>query len=299
MRVAVIRARIGLVAALAGMLAGTTLAAAQAQPSSPKSFASRHSVVVIGHNSPLFDSLLQKDFLGVTEVNYFQQIEPLLAIIHNNTRRVVKAYVVKWTITNTDGTTSTKYLTVIQAPLAQWTLTGQRTVLGPAGTGLGTQLTSPFFHWSRKSFPSLLKVNAVMISFQVANRKPLVSSIQGATSIQATLDGAIFGDGVFIGPDTSKLFERFQAAQKAESDEGAWMLNLLKSGPSTDEIKTQLSQQVYDGFGSAGMDPLSLYKAARGRMAQRFLRVLARGGQPRLQNLAQRLVAAKLLALRK
>lgn len=285
--------------ALAALIPVAVRAWAQSAAPAPNSYALGHSVVVIGPNSPMFDTLLERWFPGVTGVNNFKEVKPLLAIVHNNSKRPVVAYVVKWTITNADSSTSTEYLTVVQAPVAQWTLTGQRTILGPAGTGAGTQLVSPWFHWPRSAFPSLLKVNAVMISFQVANTEAMVSSVQRATQIQTALDGATFGDGVFIGPDTSKLYERLQAAQEAEVDEGAWMLNLLRSGPSIGEIEAQLGQQIYDGFGSAGVDPEDLYQAARGRAAQRLLRALKRGGQGRLQNLAHRLATAKRPVLEK
>ncbi|MGH9326890.1 MAG: hypothetical protein ACRD2B_09440, partial [Terriglobia bacterium] len=59
--------------------------AAQGTQISPKSFAGSHSVVVIGSNRPAFDSLLESDFPGASQAEYFQAIKPLLAIIHNNT----------------------------------------------------------------------------------------------------------------------------------------------------------------------------------------------------------------------
>lgn len=289
-----------LLVALAALIPVAARAWAQSAAPAPNSYALGHSVVVIGPNSPMFDTLLERWFPGVTGVNNFKEVKPLLAIVHNNSKRPVVAYVVKSTITGADGTASTAWLHVMGNPAPdEARLPGTEAVLGPAGTGLGTQLVSPWFHWPRSAFPSLLKVNAVMISFQVANTEAMVSSVQRATQIQTTLDGATFGDGVFIGPDTSKLYERLQAAQEAEGDEGAWMLNLLRSGPSIGEIEAQLGQQRYDGFGSAGVDPEDLYQAARGRAAQRLLRALKRGGQGRLQNLAHRLATAKRPVLEK
>lgn len=165
-----------LLAVLAGLTQVAARARAQAGPPAPKSFALRHSVVVIGPNSPMFDTLLERWFPGVTDVNYFQQIRPLLAIVHNNTLRAIKAYVVKWTITNADGSTNTTLLPVMQEPLDAWELTGTRTVLGPAGAGRGTELVSPYFGWTRKAFGELKPARFVSIPFSSAAREPLVGA---------------------------------------------------------------------------------------------------------------------------
>lgn len=290
------RTGMGAVAGLVVTLAALIPASALAQ-SAPNSYALGHSVVLIGPNSPMFDTLLERWFPGVTDVNYFKEIKPLLAIVHNNTKRAVVAYVVKWTITGADGTASTAWLHVVGNPAPdEARLPGTETVLGPAGTGLGTQLVSPWFHWPKRAFPSLLKINAVMITFQAANTSSLVSGIQGATSIRTTLDGAIFGDGVFIGPDTLKLYERFEAVQQAEVDEGTWMSNLLQGSPSTDEITAQLDQQVYRGWGAAADD---FYTAANGQQANRMLSVLQTGGRTELQAFATQIARAKRMTLQR
>ncbi|MGH9404616.1 MAG: hypothetical protein ACRD3D_02135 [Terriglobia bacterium] len=276
------------------------LAGAQGRTFAPNSMALAHSVVVIGPNSPAFDALLERWFPGVTQVNYFAQLKPLLAIVHNNTKRQVKAYVVKWTITNADGSTSTATLPVMWEPGPdEARLAGTLTVLGPAGTGEGTQLVSPFFHWLKKGFQGIL-LGGVQAAFVVdARYEPLVATATNAKSIRATLDGVIFGDGVFVGPDTSLLYERFQAAQQAAIDEAAWMSNLLQTDATAEEVKAQLSRQIYDGRNSTATDSASLYKAARGREAARLLGDLDRRGAQYGRLVATELAVAKPTAVRK
>ncbi|MGH9352774.1 MAG: hypothetical protein ACRD2G_11540 [Terriglobia bacterium] len=286
--------------ALLAIIPAVSLAGGQATSPAPKSFATAHSVVVIGPNSPLFDSVLEKDFPGVDQVNYFQQIKPLLAIIHNNTRRVVKAYVVKWTITNSDGSTSTAMLPVMwEPPPGDPALAGTVTVLGPAGTGLGTQLVSPYFHWTRGRFPQLLKGNSVFIRFQCASLRPLAATAQNATSVRVTLDGAVFGDGVFVGPDTTMLYERFQAEQQARIDESGWMQNQLESGETDQQLRDSLSNQIYAGRNSTGTDTASLYTAARGEAASRLLSVLNFGGRAALKQISLQLMNAKRITVQR
>lgn len=286
-----------LVVALAALISLAARARAQTALPAPNSYALAHSVVVIGPNSPMFDTLLERWFPGVTSVQYFSQLKPLLAIVHNNTKRSVKAYVVKWTITGADGTASTAWLHVVGNPAPdEARLPGTETVLGPAGTGLGTQLVSPLFHWPRRGFSP---ANAQPELMADARLEPLVRKGDNAASVHATLDGVVFGDGVFVGPDTSGLYERFQADQRARVDEATWMLGVIKSGTSLDQIKTQLSKQIYDGRNATGSDPASLYKAARGRAAEGFLAVLEQLGEGYVGRISALLSVSKPMVLQR
>ncbi|MGH9604737.1 MAG: hypothetical protein ACRD3N_03445 [Terracidiphilus sp.] len=301
MRLTGIGARIVLALVSVGLIQVAAPAGPQTGQLSPNSFAVSHSVVVIGPNSPLFDSVLQKDFPGVSELTFFGAMQPLLAIVHNNTKRVIKAYVVKWTITNADGSTSAAALSVIsEDPLEEGGVAGTRTVLGPAGTGLGTQLVCPFRdYWSRRDFAGA-PPGADQSTFVVdAQYEPLVAEASTARSIQTTLDGAIFGDGVFVGPDTSKLFERFEAEQKAEVDEANWMLTQLNNGITNQQLTDALSQQIYNGRNATGTDDASLYTAAQGRAAEGLLADLLQQGQQYMRAVATTLAKATPALLRR
>jgi hypothetical protein len=299
MNIRAIGVRTALVAILVGaVLVGVRAAAQVGASNSPA--AGGHSVVVVGPNSPYFDELLERWFPGASGVNYFERVKPLLAIVRNNTMRVVKAYVVKWTITNADGSTTTEYQSVVSEPgPGDAQLTGERTVLGHGGSGLETEIVSPYFHWPQNGFPGLIQGNGAIISFQSASLRPLSSNIQSATRIRTILDGAIFGDGVFVGPDTSGLYERFQARQQAEADEAEWVLNQLSAGVTDQELRDSLSEHIHQGRNSTGTDPAGLSTAARGEGANRFLSVLEERGQKGLREFANRLASARKLTLQR
>jgi hypothetical protein len=292
--------RLILAVILAGLAPAAALAQAQVKPRGPNSMAVSHSVAVIGPNRPIFDDLLERWFPGASGVNYYETVKPLLAIVHNNTRNVVKAYVVKWTITNADGSTATEYLPVMSEPgPGEAQLTGERTVLGPGGSALETELVSPYFRLPRNRFAGLLEINAVLIHFQAASLKPLASNSRSATSIQTTLDGAIFDDGVFVGPNTFKLYERFQASQQAEVDEAGWMLNQLSAGLTDQQLRDSLSQHIYQGRTSSSTNTAGFYGAARGEEASRLLSAFDQGGHTALRHEASALAGARPLALTK
>jgi hypothetical protein len=292
-------ARIVLAATLAVSAAG--LAEGQGGELSPNSFAIKHSIAVIGSGSPLFQTLLDKDFPGATGVQSFQSVRPLLAIVHNNTLRIVDAYAVEWVVDEADGSMDTIYLTAVNGPLDDWMLTGQTAVIGPAGT----RLVSPFFHWSRKRFPVLLSGGAVVATFGALAQQvpvvqqPLTFEALAARSIQVKLDGAIFGDGVCVGPDTSELFERFKAEQKAQVDEASWVLSELKTSPTNQQLRDALSEQIYKGRNATATDAASFYIAARGRAAEGLLAEVIQRGEQHAQAVAVRLSQATPMALRK
>jgi hypothetical protein len=266
----------------------------------PGSMLASHSIAVIGSGSPSFDFLLEKYFPGVSQTQYFQTVRPLLAIVHNNTLRAVKAYVIKWTMTKADGTVVTATLQVIwQPPPGDPALTGAGNVLGPNGSALGVQLVSPYFHASTRELPALVKGNFAFGLFQAASLRSLTKAAQSASSVQVTLDGAVFGDGVFVGPDTSKLFERFQAEQKAEVDEAKWMESELKKGVTDQQLKDGLSEQIYNGREATATDDASLYTAARGRAASRMLSTLDLSGRTTLEHFSLARAAARLMTLRR
>lgn len=107
-----------------------------------------------------------------------------------------------------------------------------------------------------------------MISVQAVNTKPPVASVQRAVSVRATLDGAVFGNGVFVGPD-----------QQAEVEDEQWMLQHLNSGGIDQEVRHKLSEQIYKGHNATGTDSYSSYTAARGEKASRLLTMMG-GDQP-------------------
>jgi hypothetical protein len=253
-----------------------------------------HVVQLVGPNDSGFETALDTDFPGLSGVNYFQAAKPLLVILHNPSPSAVRAYVVTWTVTNEAGDVSTANLPIIGEPeTANYALTGQNIVLGAGAT----ELVSPFFHWTKRQFPGLMKINAVYILLQSASMRPLAASVQNAATVHVALDGDVFDDGVFIGPDASKLFERFQGEQQAEVDEGTWAVDQLSSSTTTEEIQQGLSQQIYEGRNATGTDSASLYTAARGREASRLLGVLDHSGRTALQIVATRLSRAKPMTL--
>jgi len=252
---------------------------------------------------PGFDAALDIKFPGMRSVPGFQTIKPLLVIFENESSHDLMAFVVQWTITNQDGSTTKTLLPVMHEPRGHWEpsgdkaiLTGQKRVLHSKET----ELISPFFHWSASQFSGLLSVHAVEITVSDSLRKPLMLQSQMQHNFDAALDAVIYDDGLFVGGNESKLFERYMAEQLIQRDEGISIFKLIRNGTSDSEIASKLSQQIQKGNASTGTDNLSLYDAARGRTARRLLAELQSSrGRDGLQTMAARLARAQVTRLRR
>lgn len=93
------------------------------------------------------------------------------------------------------------------------------------------------------------------------------------------------------------MFERFEAAQKAEVGEGAWLLSQINSGSTDQEIRDGLSQHIYAGRNDTATDQVSLYGASRGEEAGRLLGALNQLSPAGLAEVARRLAEDRPLTL--
>jgi hypothetical protein len=242
-----------------------------------------------------FAATLDSEFPGLKDVADFPPVAPLVVILHNESRHGLLAYSIQWTVTHTDGSVSTEFHEVIQEPDDKWTLSGQRVILLPGDT----QLVSPSFHWSASQFRTLLRLQAVSLSLDAGLPRHLGDDFGNASKIHAALDGVVFDDGVFIGPDTGRLYERFQAEQRGELEEGAWLEQQFAIGKDTLEITPWLKAQIKKAEALTGSEKTALYNAARGREASRFLGILEDSGEAALEAEAKRVAGSKPIALRR
>jgi len=268
-----------------------------AQAQSGVDRASKPLSVLLGPEDPGFDSSLDTAFPGLRTVNGFEALRPLIAILRCDPTHDVSAYIVEWSISNADGSTKrVSQFLMSESLTGRGILTGQAVVL----RANETELVSPFFNLSSSDFSRFASQPMLDIFISAIQRKKLMASIQGAQKVETSLDGVVYSDGLFVGPNTSQLFERLRAEQLAQRDEGRSILQLLSGNASDLQVLSTLSVDAQKGFASTGTDSFSFYRAARGRTAQRLLTVLTgNDGKTGLQNTVQRLAAARVTPMRK
>lgn len=232
------------------------------------------SLTLIKPSDPNFDSTLESYFPGLSvEDGYQQAIRPFLVIVRNDTGLPAVAYAIRWTPDYGPGWASPLSAMFVNRPLMY---RSAMTYIPPEGV----RLISPLYNVSPKEYaatPSFTRVYS-------ADRFPVTNDM---TSLNADVDGVVYGDGSFIGANTTHILERYLAARFAARDEALAALNLINSSTAQPLMSQQLLQmlnQEIERDGRASQSTLlAHYVRARGRSAQDLRRILNNRGVSGLQ----------------
>lgn len=278
--------------ALAWVILSLGAGAARSQRQAPSGTGTQ-SILLLHPADPSYNQALDGNFAGIRGVEGFSQIEPLLAIIENESAKPVMGYEIDWSVEKAGSTTQLASLTVLQQPTAQSPLVGQTVELKPGEK----QLVSPFFNWSSEQFPAMLQQGVVKLLFQTSLTNSLITQVQASQMVKVSLDGAIFNDGSFAGTDRMRFLEQFQAEQQAEKDEADWVMGQVSHGADQLTLGSALQQQIVKLRPSPNDTQPSLYDAALRSQASRFYEELRDKGARAVADTARKMSDAKTLTL--
>jgi hypothetical protein len=255
-----------------------------AQTANSQGSYSNRSVAIVQPTDATFDDALDANFSGIRVAPGFDRIKPFLVVVQNNTSHGILAYVVTWTLNQSDGSSRNLYFPAVHEAhpavtnIMRQTLSGEEIVL----SANQMHLVCPFFYWGRSMFPAFASRAANELTWNTEVFYPRM--LNNAAGAKAFID-VIFDDGVFLGSDVSGLYERYQKEQQGQIYESAQVLDLLKADNSDQQIALALSVDVKAGaMASGGTDLNSFYSSARGREARRLLGILkGKGGRTSLQ----------------
>jgi hypothetical protein len=232
------------------------------------------SLTLIRPSDPIFDGMLDSYFPGLSdEAGYRTSIKPFLVIVENDTALPAVAYAVTWTVHYGSGPVCSPRAVYVNRPLMERRST---TYISPGEV----RLVSPMFNVSPQEYvhsPSFARWYPAIDFF--------VRWAAGSTSVDVAMDGVVYADGTFIGPDRTRVLERYVMARFAARDEALAALNRIDSPPKTPlAIKGRLEEMFERDFksndGNVAYDNtlLSLYVSDRQRAAGDMRGVLrARG----------------------
>ncbi|MGH9444602.1 MAG: hypothetical protein ACRD3O_02550 [Terriglobia bacterium] len=251
----------------------------------PKRVAATSSLTLIQPTDPTFESLLDSYFPGLSSSANYQAIRPFLVLVQNNTGLGAVAYAIHWALPETF------YMRFVTTRL---TYRSAKKTIRPQGM----RLISPLFNMSplgfQERFASNLEFFAKIFPGSAFPRLPALSSVQ------ADVDGVVYSDGSFTGPNKSHVWQSFLAAMDAEHDEALAALSELNSSGSPLLLEQALTQHIAWG-GQGGSQHLALpgkgerslvgmYIQYRGRSAQDIARLLSSRGSTWLQGALRRLI---------
>jgi hypothetical protein len=198
-----------------------------------------HGLRVVGPADSSFNSLTAT-LPNVQSKAPPEALRPFSIFIKNTGKRTVVAYRLKWEVMHSDG----KVLTYAQGHVIPGVLKGEEDVPGrrsgkkirPDSVWYCSLATQPMEVASRESaadepsgsgtsFAALHgsqyrdeAERAVRENDQGASLNILADELAQASSITVSLDGVIFDDGTFAGPDSTGFFGRVKAMLDAEHD---------------------------------------------------------------------------------
>jgi hypothetical protein len=238
-----------------------------------------------------FDGSIDAFFPGLRQLDGFEPIKPLLVMLHNSSGHGIKAYVVRWVMARAKDSTRQREGIYWAGTGGSEALTGEEIVWKPDES----RLVSPLFNWGVS--PTVSQRMDKLLS--ALAKGPIVTDAADALNIEISIDAVVFDDGVFLGPDKGGFYDRYECERNGAQDEGKFVLSLLNANTSGDQIVAGLKANIETGQNQDGIDRNSLLGAARGREAQRLLRVFNESGRGALESLSRRLVGYAPTVLRR
>lgn len=181
-----------------------------------------------------FDILLSTHFPGFSEASTFQSLRPYLVLVRNDGAVSAIAYTIQWTVKYEDGSVQSLANTYIPRPLQQ----GSNVTLPPDAV----RVVSPRFNLTPKQYdPGVL---------QYSWAEQFLSS-QGAASCRADVEGVLYSDHSYSGPQGAQIWQRYVTTRLAAYDEALNALNLLSSPAGKQKLDSVLNSHMQFG----GLDP--------------------------------------------
>jgi hypothetical protein len=249
------------------------LAVAVAIPSrgSAQTPASRQ-LTLIHPDDPEFESLLNANFPGIELIEGYAIFRPYLILLRNDSAQEVRAYTIEWQSAKSE----TGFVRRTEAHFVEKYNPALPSDRGAFAQG-ELRLISPLFDVSAAEYPA--KKSWVELSISTGSTHAPYASTD-IKSVTASVDAAIFSDGIIAGADSHKLLLRYQCRREAERDVAAALLKLLDAKASETEVvnflegESQAGQQA--NTSQASHD--TVYALFRGQEAQHFLTLYHRGG---------------------
>jgi hypothetical protein len=196
---------------------------------------SENAINIITPVDPSFPELVKKHFKNRSPGN----LPPLSVFIENSSNRLVLAYALTWEVVDAEGKTITSRTVGYSEPGG---LMGAEIPKGVVHTtaiepgtvrcftvdsqiedeGAGAERTSGAFQVraSKETASAVRAMVASQKSEEAANvvRAMWADQLSRASDVTVSLDGVIFEDGIFVGPNNTGFFERMQAMVNAKVD---------------------------------------------------------------------------------
>jgi hypothetical protein len=251
-----------------------------------------HGLVIVGRSDPDFESL--NGTLSKEGVRLDLSIQPYVFIKNLGNKRMI-AYSLKWELLKDDGRVVTKTRSYSREDILMGKEAPEdpsdRIVLRPnaarlfslAGYGDGQEISlTPVSTTGAKSDTEILQKLE-----QTGLLTGVGKELNHTVGVTVTLDGAFFEDGTFVGPNTSRFFERTSMQIDAKNHMVQEILKRLNQGDTPADVMKYLSAKA-DTLGEANSPaghrakPEEVFKSEEKRFLDDALGIRAFAGDDEL-----------------
>lgn len=240
------------------------------------------SLTLITPSDPLFEGTLDTYFPGLSQENGYQKsIQPFLVLVRNDTALTAMAYAITWKVNYTNGSVGAHRAIFLNRPLMNL---GSETILRPGQI----RLIAPMYNVTPKDYESFH-------SFAQFYPAKVYPGSEELVSVDVEVDGVVYNDGTFIGPDKTHLLQRYVMAKFAARDEVLAALKFIQSSTVPQamilsSLAQMLNQHSLWGLREHKSTLLARYIRARGRTARDLETILRNRGLSGLETALQNFV---------
>lgn len=282
-------AMLGSVAALF-MMPFRSIAQAVAQPLKQ---GKKPSLKVIASTDPDFAMLLDQHFPGLVQHHSFAKLQPALAIVQNTGQVKVRAFALRWTLVNPDGTSkelTRRYMRGAARIPTRRVVTGQAAFLRPGEFAVA----SPLFSYSSATYQRRGgKLNLSMIAPQQRKARSFVRKAASASNTHAAVDGVI--SRKMVAQENSRnLARHYTIYRNAEHDEA---VSLLASNATGNNLLQLIEDHIVTGKASGDRGFKGVYGRARTRYTLKLRRLVNVKGTAKALEVLQKVSQLKRTVL--
>jgi hypothetical protein len=188
---------------------------------------SAYGVEIVGSKDPTFSKL------NPAKQSVGQSLTSVLVV--NNSEQAIASCTVRWEILLRSGQTRSHFRT--KTGSLDTVLEGGRVRLAE---GIASRGTIPF---SVTDSPSLESQESSGVNFRTGGGGAKITDLlSDSVKVTISVDGVLFVDGTFAGPDINNYFERSRGQLVAKRELAAEILQLISGGAGPEEITSHLKK---------------------------------------------------------
>ncbi len=190
----------------------------------------KHGLEVIPPNHPKFSKLMTAKKPG--------PVAPFSVLVVNNSDRAVTSCTLKWEVVSPDGQTTIQFRTKVD-PI-ETIYEGGIAHLNEGIAAKGNLLFS-LTEISSRDNPSRTGTGFSM----GGGGSNITAKLSASVKVAVSIDGVLFADGLYVGPDANNYFELFRGQVEADRDLASEIDRLVNDGATPETIANHLRKAAH------------------------------------------------------